>query len=230
MKNCTSLWNGFLTTTDGLWNRNSLVASEREISILYLLFPPQLIGPWRTWQWSGREGGFTWIYVQHVILRAVRFTCYTSIYEHLVPIHAPHCCFITRLSMCQSKGKIARHEQKNLSTLFFAINDHNIHWFQAMIIPAVLNINTLRPRQNGRHFADDIFKCIFLNENVWIPIKISLKFVPQGPINNIPALVQIMAWRRPGGKPLSEPMMVSLLTHICVTRPQCVKKAHFYCH
>ena len=83
--------------------------------------------------------------------------------------------------------------------------------------------NTLRPRQNGRRFADDIFKCIFLNENVWIPIKISLKFVPQGPINNIPALVQIMAWRRPGDKPLSEPMMVRLPTHICVTRPQWVK-------
>ena len=49
--------------------------------------------------------------------------------------------------------------------------------------------NTLRPRQNGRHFADDIFKCIFLNENVWIPIEISVKFVPKGPINNIPALV-----------------------------------------
>ena len=49
--------------------------------------------------------------------------------------------------------------------------------------------NTLRPRQNGRHLADNIFKCIFLNENVWIPIEISLKFVPKGPIDNIPALV-----------------------------------------
>ena len=83
-------------------------------------------------------------------------------------------------------------------------------------------VNKLRPRQNGRHFADDIFKCIFLNENVWITIKISLKFVPKGPINNIPALVQKMAWRRPGDKPLSETMMVRLLTHICVTRPQWV--------
>ena len=60
----------------------------------------------------------------------------------------------------------------------------------------------------------------FLNENVWILIKVSLKFVPKVPINNIPGFVQIMAWRRPGDKPLSEPMMVSLLTHICVTRPQ----------
>ena len=69
-------------------------------------------------------------------------------------------------------------------------------------------------RQNGWHFADDIFKCIFFNENVWISIKISLNFVPMGPTNNIPALVRTMAWRRPGDKPLSEPVMVSLLTHM----------------
>ena len=86
-----------------------------------------------------------------------------------------------------------------------------------------INLNTMRPRQNGRHFPDDILKWIFLNENVWISIEISLKFVPKGQINNNPALVQIMAWHRPCDKPLSEPMMVSLLTHICVTRPQWVK-------
>ena len=68
-------------------------------------------------------------------------------------------------------------------------------------------LNKLRPRQNGRHFADDSFKCIFLHETVWISSNISLKFVPNGQINNIPSLVQIMAWRRPGDKPLSEPMM-----------------------
>ena len=77
--------------------------------------------------------------------------------------------------------------------------------------------NTLKPRQNRRHFADDVFKCNFLNENVWILIKISLKLVLEGPINNIPAMVQIMAWRRTGDKPLSEPS-----THICVTRIQWV--------
>ena len=84
--------------------------------------------------------------------------------------------------------------------------------------------NTLRPRQNGHHFPDDILKWIFLNENVWILINISLKFVLRGPINNIPALVQIMAWHWPGDKPLSEPIMVRLPTHICVTRPQWVKE------
>ena len=64
-------------------------------------------------------------------------------------------------------------------------------------------LNTLRPKQNGRHFADGMFKCIFLNENVWTSIEISLKFVPKGSINNNTALFQIMAWRRPGDKPLS---------------------------
>ena len=82
------------------------------------------------------------------------------------------------------------------------------------------DFNRLRPRRNWYHFADDIFKRIFFSENVWISITISLKFVPTGRINNIPAVVQIMAWRRPGDMPLSEPMVVSLLTHICVTRPQ----------
>ena len=92
------------------------------------------------------------------------------------------------------------------------------YWWEAIVV------NTLGPRQNGRHFADDILKCILMNENVWIPIEISLKFVPKGSINNNPALFQIMAWRRPGDKPLSEPMLVSSLTHICVTRPQWVKE------
>ena len=89
-------------------------------------------------------------------------------------------------------------------------------------------LNTLRPRQNGCHFPDDIFKWIFVNEIIWISIKISLKFVTGGRIDNIPALVKIMAWRRPGEKLLSEPMMVSSLRHICVTRPQWVNAWQWY--
>ena len=54
---------------------------------------------------------------------------------------------------------------------------------------------------------DDIFKHIFLNENVRIPIQISLKFVPKGPIGNKPALVQVLTWRRTGAKPFPELML-----------------------
>ena len=81
-------------------------------------------------------------------------------------------------------------------------------------------INTLRPRQDGRHFADDIFMCISFDENRCILIKSSLKYVRKSPIDNNPALVEILAWCRSGDKPLSQPMMISLPTHICVTRHQ----------
>ena len=101
-----------------------------------------------------------------------------------------------------------------VDVMTFSSQSRSWKWFEG--------INTLRLRQNGRHFPDDSFEWIFLNEDVWISIEVSMKFVPKGPVNNISALVQIMAWRRPGDKPLSEPMMVSLLTHICVTRPQWV--------
>ena len=59
--------------------------------------------------------------------------------------------------------------------------------------------------------ADDIFKCIFLNERDKIPIQISLKLVPRSPIDNNPALVQVTVGRRTGDKPLPEPMMVQFI-------------------
>ena len=86
----------------------------------------------------------------------------------------------------------------------------------------IVLINSLRPRHNGHHLSDDVFNCIFVNENARISLKISLKLVPEVRIYNIPSLVPIMAWRRPVEKPLSEPMLVNQLTHICVTRPQWV--------
>ena len=82
--------------------------------------------------------------------------------------------------------KLTKLELQNLSQLynwrFLYVARYHLHNFYS--------VNTLRPRQNGQHFADDIFKRIFFNENVWIFIKISLKYVPKGPINKIPALFQ----------------------------------------
>ena len=116
-----------------------------------------------------------------------------------------------------SQGPVIGHKDSGPS------NDHQVDTSYCECSrgndPAISRVHCLT--QNGR-YNTDIFKCIFLNENVWFPTKISLKFVPKGPINNIQALVLIMAWRRPGDKPLSEPMMVRLPTHICVTQPQWV--------
>ena len=85
---------------------------------------------------------------------------------------------------------------------------------RSLLLSYMHQFNTLRPRQNVRYFAENTFKRIFLNENVVISIKISLKFIPKGPISYILTLLQIMVWRRPGDKPLSEPMIIILLTHM----------------
>ena len=77
--------------------------------------------------------------------------------------------------------------------------------------------NTLMPRQNCRHFPDDIFKRMFFDQNVSISVKITFKFAPKGLIN-IPSLVQIMAWRRPVDKSLFEPMALSLPTQVSLGR------------
>ena len=66
---------------------------------------------------------------------------------------------------------------------------------------------TWRPWQNGHHLADNIFRIIFLYENCWIFIQISLMFIPKGLINNKHILVEIMAWYRTDDKLLSELVM-----------------------
>ena len=78
----------------------------------------------------------------------------------------------------------------------------------------LFDINILMPRQNSRHFADDIFKCIVWNEYVRISIMISLEFVHKSRSRNYnnASLVQIIPRHRRGDKPLSEPMMISLLS------------------
>ena len=115
-----------------------------------------------------------------------------------------------------------RHQGMDGCLVF--LSPGGVHLHTCWVETACLGVDSLRPRRNGRQFPDDIFKCILLNENVWTSSNISLKFVPKGPINNYPELVQIMAWRRPGDKPFTEPMMIISLTHICATRPQWVKK------
>ena len=84
--------------------------------------------------------------------------------------------------------------------------------------------NSLRPRQNGHHFQTTFSNVISWMKMYEFPLRFHWSLFPRVDFNNIPALGQIMAWRRPGDKPLSEPMMVSLLTHRCATRPQWVNK------
>ena len=79
-------------------------------------------------------------------------------------------------------------------------------WKQVFLLAAtelhpinILHIyHDMEPKLNVRHFADDIFKSSFLNENIWIWIKISVKFVSKGQINDVPVLVQILALTNDG--------------------------------
>ena len=69
------------------------------------------------------------------------------------------------------------------------------------------SLNSSPPEENGRHFADDSFKHIFMNEKFCISTSMSPRFIPKGPIFNKSALDQVMAWRRTGDNPLPEPML-----------------------
>ena len=123
------------------------------------------------------------------------------------------------LNQCWLISWTLRHPPERMAVeMVLPSNQHNAFEIDTFI--------ALKPRQNCGLFAEDIFKCIFLKGNVWISIKYLLKSVPRGYINSISALIQIMAFRRPGDKPLLEPMMVSLLTHISVTRTQFEPKPH----
>ena len=101
---------------------------------------------------------------------------------------------------------------------------HQKLWFCTELLGVMKFINSSAPGQNGYHFADNIFWCTFVNENFCILIEVSRKFVPKGPIDNIPALVKIMAWHLICDKPLSEPVLPDSLTHICGTRGRWVNK------
>ena len=65
-------------------------------------------------------------------------------------------------------------------------------------------VTTVRPEEDGQDCATDIFGHIFLNENCAILTGSPLKYVPKGPINNMPAMVQIMVWWQTGDKPSSK--------------------------
>ena len=141
-------------------------------------------------------------------------------------IHWPwNCVFMAKYSFMMSIRWFFR-EYKGMYILrdLLNINQCSDALILGCPIHLILQINTMRQRQNGIHFTDNIFKCIFVNEKVWISIEISLKFVPGGQINNIPKLVETMAWRWPGNKTLSEPKMVSWLMHICIILLQSVNK------
>ena len=131
-------------------------------------------------------------------------------------------CFISAFfnTFLHFSSKNGQSDRKQVSLLHDLVNV-----FQTS---KVLLISKVSPLTHwGQHKMAAIFQTTFSNAFSWMKMyELWLRFhwfFSRGWINNIPALVQIMAWRRLGDKPLSEPMMVGLPMHICVTRPQGVK-------
>ena len=93
-----------------------------------------------------------------------------------------------------------------LHRVYAIVQVFKVHFIQLLY---VVFVNSPAPGQNGRHFTVDNFKHILMNEKFCISIRISLKVIPNSLIDNESALIQVMAWRRAGDKPLPEP----LLTH-----------------
>ena len=75
----------------------------------------------------------------------------------------------------------------------------------------ILLLTDLPMKKMAANLADDIFNWMFLNRKGRIPIQISLKFVSGSPIDKKPALIQTMAWRRTGDKPLPKPMITQFI-------------------
>ena len=100
-------------------------------------------------------------------------------------------------------------------TCIYSTSQEIYAWF-ILICPGFLN--SLLPGQNGHHFADDIFTCILMNEKFCILIRISLKFVPKGPIDDKSAVVQVMAWRQTGDSQYLNQCWPSSKMQICGTR------------
>ena len=153
---------------------------------------------------------------------------------HRSPVNFPHkgqwrgtlvfsliCAWTNDWVNNRKAGDLRRHHAHyDVTVMAHVSSTGKLHDSLSSVWP--LSLHVYWNRDKWPPFSRRNLKCIFFNENVYISIDISLRFVPQCQIYNIPALVQIMAWRLPDDKPLSEPMMASLLTHISVTRLQWV--------
>ena len=176
--------------------------------------------------WSTVRSGICLIAKISQSLKAMRFITLDCLLENTdcVTMGLQHILLINEITT--SHGRVF------FGSSYIILLIHHV-WYGTIYIAIVslkaknmygIVINTLRLRQNDWHFTEDIFKHIFWTENVcWIPMIIALNFVLKVPINNSPALDQIMAWCRPGDKPLSEPKMISLTTHLCIIWAQWVK-------
>ena len=162
-------------------------------------------------------------------LICIYFPCYTLVFDDVLvtpPLPQPTCpddgyvlwTHVSCVNYLRSHSHVSSHS-------WHPQHPPTEAWRCILVYFSYLQINTLRLRQNHCHFADDdTLKYISLNENFWILDKISLKHVPWCLIDDMAALIQIMAWLQTGNKPLSEAMLVHCTDAYMHHSPQWVKK------
>ena len=155
------------------------------------------------WTCASWKGGRKRAQLQHLLLLIVPLNEFY--FTFLTLIHCGNCCFsVTSVALDFTNPRMHLFHIPECS-----IQNRNVHisvlngafWDMEQVHSGICELgllycssasevmlNTLMLRQNRCHFADGIFKGIFLNENVWIVIKIFLKYISKGPINNIPSL------------------------------------------
>ena len=116
-----------------------------------------------------------------------RFSALLVICDGEFPVNSPHkrqwrgalmfcliCAWMNGWANKREADNLRRHRAHyHVTVMLCSSSAVNIWCVMSRIsrVNLIWLLSTLRPRQNGRHFPDDIFECIFLNENVWIPIK-----------------------------------------------------------
>ena len=140
---------------------------------------------------SSRCGNISWIFPLSLEIQLV---CIYWFWQNCGDDYAQFLCLHPRKSSFYKHGNqrppwcLVPSTKRSFAILYLLKTIYTVFmWFIHLYL--LVYVDTLRPRQKGHHFADDTFKCISLNENIRISIKISLKFVPKRSIKNIPALI-----------------------------------------
>ena len=185
------------------WPSDNWVIFYLEIHFFSVLFTINVI--YFKWKWSNAVDIYSALLIQMGVssdnaeCTPMRFQLFMGEHWHEI-LSAILDDVIWSTDRCQ-KSNITRILEENMSDVVVSTGPAdglapNGHWSLIKLMSPIntgriiqnQHFNTLRPRRNRCHFADGIFKWIFVNENVWITIKISLKFIPKGPINNYPSL------------------------------------------
>ena len=166
---------------------------------------------WRTSSENEKLHAQSWLLVRATLV---------VVGQHVWPICVPNneapWWFIYKISCCCITGSFLHRTPspciKVYMLYYWRCNfiSYQVWYSASPLLKQHSKLETFSPRQDGHHSPDDIFKCIFFNENWFIFFSNATAICSQGQIDNKPALVQIMAWCRLGTKPLSGPMMVKL--------------------